>query len=59
MQGKILGLNTKGINLFRGCLSDHQRTCVLIMGLSALDLPQFGTKDVTAVRIDYKKADRM
>jgi len=52
---KILDSNTKGINLFRGCLSDHPRTCVLIKGLNALDLPQFGTKDVTAVRIDYKK----
>ena len=40
-------------------LSDHPRTCVLIKGLNALDLPQFGTRDVTAVRIDYKKADRM
>jgi len=29
---KILGLNTKGINLFRGCLTDHPRTCVLIKG---------------------------
>jgi len=28
-------------------------------GISALDLPQFGTKDVSAVSIDYKKADRM
>ena len=54
---KILGLNTKGINLFRGCLSDHPRTCVLIKGLHAPDLPQFGTKDVTAVRIAYKKVD--
>jgi len=58
-KGKILGLNTKGINLFRGCLTGHPRTCVLINGLHALDSPQFGTKDVTAVRIDYKKADRM
>jgi len=31
----------------------------IIKGLNALDLPQFGTRDVTAVGIDYKKADRM
>ena len=39
-------------------MSDHPRTCVFSKGLNALDLPQFGTKDVTAVRIDYKE-DRM
>jgi len=51
---RILGLNSKGSLLFRSCTENNPQTCIITKGLSAYCLPQYSSRDQTAVRVTYK-----
>jgi ribonuclease HI len=55
---KILGLGSRGTNLYRGSLTEGSRSCILVRGLDAVNMPQYGTRDLTAVRIEYSLRGR-
>ena len=43
---KILGLGSSG---------DGAHSCIVAKGLNVNNLPQFGTRDLTAVRVEYRQ----
>ena len=49
----ILGLNIKNGTTYRGSVDEHSRTCIVVKGLPAYNLPQLGSKDITVVCITY------
>ena len=49
----ILGLNVKNGTTYRGSVDEHSRTCIVVKGLPAYNLPQLGSKDITVVCITY------
>lgn len=51
-EDKILGLSSKGTQIHRGVTGIGTRTCILTRGLTAVNIPQFGTKDLTVVQIE-------
>ena len=55
---KILGLRSKDSTLFCGCNEDVPRTCVITKGDGSYGLPQFGSKDQTAVCINFKNSNK-
>ena len=57
-KNRILGLNSKGSTLYRGSSQDHPRTCVITKGLQAYCLPQFSSRNQTAVCINYNNAKK-
>jgi hypothetical protein len=44
--------------MHRGSLDKGVRSCILIRGLESVNLPQFGTKDQTAARVEYTAKGR-
>ena len=57
-KNKILGLNSKGSTHFWDSRQEHPRTCVITKGLEAYCLPQFSSRDQTAVCIKYNNAKK-
>ena len=51
-EDKILGLGSKGTQTHRGALCAGVRSCILTRGLNAINIPQFGTKDLTVVQVE-------
>jgi len=49
----ILGLNVKNGTTYRGSVDEHSRTCIVVKGLTAYNLPQLGSKDITVVCITF------
>jgi len=54
---KILGLGTLGRSAYRGSSGDGARSCIVAKGLNVYNLPQFGTRDLTAVCVEYRQND--
>jgi len=54
---KILGLGTLGRSAYRDSSGDGARSCIVAKGLNVYNLPQFGTRDLTAVRVEYHQND--
>jgi len=55
---RILGLNIKNSTIYRGSNSDS-RTCVIVKGLQAYNLPQLGSRDTTVVCVTYNHNGRL
>ena len=56
-KNKILGLRSKDSTLFCGCNEDIPRTCLITKGIHSYCLPEFGSKDQTAVCINFKNSN--
>jgi len=54
---KILGLGTLCQSAYRGSSGDGARSCIVAKGLNVYNLPRFGTRDLTAVRVEYCQND--
>ena len=52
-QTRILGLNSKGCSIIRGCINSHPKTCMLTKGVRTMNLPQFGNEDITTLSLTY------
>ena len=57
-KNKILGLRSKVSTLFCGCNKNIPKTCVITKGIHSYCLPQFGSKDQTAVCINFKNSNK-
>ena len=49
----VAGLRTQHVSIYCGTSVEKPRTCVLVKGLSAYNMQQFGSRDVTVVCITY------
>ena len=55
---RILGLNVKNGTTYRGTINEPSRSCIVVKGLQAYNLPQLGNRDITVVCITYSYEGR-
>jgi len=53
VNNNVAGLRTQHVSIYCGTSVEKPRTCVLVKGLSAYNMQQFGSRDVTVVCITY------
>ena len=53
VNNNVAGLRTQHVSIYCLTSGEKQRTCVLVKGLGAYNMQQFGSRDVTVVCITY------
>jgi len=58
INNRVAGLRSKNVSIYCGTTCQKPRTCVLVKGLSAYNMQQYGSNDVTTVDITYQHYGR-
>jgi len=57
-QGRILGLNSRGCNIYHGFCDSSPRACIVTKGVRTMCLPQFSDRDITTISVSFTVHNR-